>query len=1044
MQAGVWAWLRRPGRWPVGAKGQLHSHHAVVFAMSAATGGEAGLCLSLRDERLQRQNAGQKQQKRRCYASHVMSLTGLQEESSFSVGSIAYKVSMPGNLPTTRAMTEGALFSLLDDPSQSLFVVTSNPRAARILRIHHSLWQQQRNKTAWPTPQIHTWDAWLEEMWNALLMSGGTKQALLTSAQEHRLWQEVIRSGKDAESSQIWHSDSMAELAQSSQQLLEEYCISNKELEHAASGRDAQAFLSWLKTFQEQCRRRGFLYPSALARSLEGNLEKIDLPLPSEIFLVGFDRITPDQQRLLQKLQQMGCAISPVRLTPEQSVKAAPVVIAADTNEEELYAVAHWIRRQLLQNPGARVGVLTPSITESRGTIDRIFRRVLAPSTLDIHVNAQRLPYEFTLGTPLSQLLQVQSAQQILRWLTQPISFEDASSLLVTGYIGGGTQEARARLDVSLRKNPQLLGGEPDFFWLLRRLREHHATDIRPLQQSMNNLAAVARNAGILAGKSSEKTRRTCAEWREIIDQLLHAADWTVLQTKNSADFQLLERWTYLLDELSMLDAITAPVSFPQMLEILKDATARTIYAKETQDAPVQIMGISESAGLTFDAVWFLNASANAWPARGQAQPWIPWPLQRQAKMPHADMQADYEFSRDVTERILAASGHVVFSFALEDDTEESSATRKPSIAVRISPILQDLFPDNIAIQAHAWLPELIARTDSQETAKTVLVESELSIPFHNAKVRQGVNFLKQQAACPFKAFAELRLAAAAIEDPSVGLAASAQGSALHEVLGKFWSQVKNQTTLRTLSTEQRRRILDSCIEQALSKFAAHDSLEKALLSTEAERLCNRLLEWLDIEERRPDFSVAACEKSIRDASIGGLLFDSRIDRIDNVDGGLALMDYKMGSVKPSACDGDRPDEPQLPAYAVLMRDRLSPDESLRGTAIASLQAKQVMFKIVHSLPQTFSIVDPKNSKRTPILNTQEEMLAQIDTWEHTLRLLAEDFHSGEASVDPKVPGTTCKYCTQKTLCRIVEAQLPPEEDDEETIEEETTAGQET
>ena len=217
--------------------------------------------------------------------------------------------------------------------------------------------------------------------------------------------------------------------------------------------------------------------------------------------------------------------------------------------------------------------------------------------------------------------------------------------------------------------------------------------------------------------------------------------------------------------------------------------------------------------------------------------------------------------------------------------------------------------------------------------------------------------------------------------------------------------------------------------------------MEQSLLSTEAERLCERLLAWLEVEAARPDFTVEACEQSIANAVIGSIQFDCRIDRIDKVGNGLALLDYKTGQISASACDGERPDEPQLPTYAVLLHNTHSQNAPLHGVAFASLQAKNPSYKVIHSLPQIFSTVNPKKSKsRATILNTEEEFLAQVDQWQNALTRLADNFQAGYAAVDPKIPGVTCAHCAQKILCRIQEAQITLDEADEKYGEDEDQA----
>jgi probable DNA repair protein len=939
-------------------------------------------------------------------------------------------------------ISESGLFLRMDGTVQAPLVLTGNQRAARTLLEHYGQWKKKNKKAGWYTPRIMTWDAWLEGLWDTLLFTGGARQALMSTAQERYLWQEVLRHARDAESGPIWHSGPLAELAQTTLLLLEEHCISNVQVQQMAAGTDTRIFLRWLHAFQAQCDRRGLLPPSALARTLTAKLGQLHSSLPQDILLLGFDRVTPGQQETIQALEDFGLGVSFVFLVPEMHEDTSPMLVAAVTIEEELFSAACWARRLLQQNPGQRIGILAPSVMEARDTIDRIFRRVLAPSILDVNATTLRPTYEFTLGKPIGKLPQVRSALLLLRWLTQPINFDDASFLIVSGYVGGGTVDSRARLDAALRINPQGLKGEVDFSWLLRVGQERNTLDICAFLQSMDEVASLAEEASVSTNGRRAKKSCTHAEWCEIVQQLLKTANWSLLQARSSEEFQLLERWEQVLDDVSSLDTISSTVPFTDMLETLENAASSTLYTKETQDAPVQIMGVSESAGLTFDAVWFINASTNRWPLPGRPNPWVPWTIQREAGMPHASAQANYNYARKVTERAIAASGKVVFSFAMEDAAIETNAARRPQMAVRISPVLQDLLPSEAPIPARELLPEIAGWMGPKLANEAVPVSSEPNVPFTIRKVQRGTSFLKQQAACPFKAFVELRLSAAAPGPLVIGIAASMQGSIVHDILRDFWGQVKDWQALHALTLEERQEFLDICIQKGSSKLSATCPFDKALISTEAIKLRKLLLAWLEIEEQRPDFSVSACEYTLKDIFIGDIQVDCRIDRIDNVGEGTALIDYKTGMATVSACDGERPDEPQLPAYAVFLRNKTTPTRPLIGVAIGSLQAKSIGYKVVYSLPQTFEREDAEGPRsRTPILKTRSEFMERIDIWEHTLLRLAKDFSSGVASVDPKVPGMTCAYCDQRILCRIAETQVPAYEDDHADNEEDEDIG---
>ncbi|MHB1744888.1 MAG: PD-(D/E)XK nuclease family protein, partial [Acidobacteriaceae bacterium] len=251
-----------------------------------------------------------------------------------------------------------------------------------------------------------------------------------------------------------------------------------------------------------------------------------------------------------------------------------------------------------------------------------------------------------------------------------------------------------------------------------------------------------------------------------------------------------------------------------------------------------------------------------------------------------------------------------------------------------------------------------------------------------------------------------------------------AQGTILHEVLQNFWNEMQSQKKLLESTEEQCRQMLHGHVRNALRRFFAHaeEPWQRALLEIEADRIEGRLLEWLEVEKRRSDFTVLKTEDALEHVHLGGVDLRCRIDRIDQVEQGHVLMDYKAGVVDGKACDGERPDEPQLPAYAVLRQNSSTDEKPLAGIAFAGLHPRQVDFTVVGSVPGIFPAApgaanDPRGSLSPEALQQQQE------EWRTTLTRLAEDFHAGVAVVDPKRRNETCRYCAQGLLCRIREAE---------------------
>jgi len=285
--------------------------------------------------------------------------------------------------------------------------------------------------------------------------------------------------------------------------------------------------------------------------------------------------------------------------------------------------------------------------------------------------------------------------------------------------------------------------------------------------------------------------------------------------------------------------------------------------------------------------------------------------------------------------------------------------------------------------------------------------------------LRGGARVLELQAACGFRAFAEQRLWATEVESIEPGMDARVSGTVVHHALEHFWNEVKTQDALRSMTTEERDEVLDWCIAQALKKPAAAITTdwEEAYIEVQRERLRKLLSGWLELElERELPFEVKLSEKKLDDVRVGPLRLNVRLDRVDVVESGEVLIDYKTGPASPGDWLTSRPDAPQLPLYAILTEE-----DRLQGVAFGLVRAGEGRGLKGYA---TCDGILPKRSKlEAPTLE------AQIERWREVLVALAEEFSSGEARVQPKTYPGSCTHCEQRLLCRLDVSLL--EEDDE-------------
>jgi ATP-dependent helicase/nuclease subunit B len=422
-------------------------------------------------------------------------------------------------------------------------------------------------------------------------------------------------------------------------------------------------------------------------------------------------------------------------------------------------------------------------------------------------------------------------------------------------------------------------------------------------------------------------------------------------------------------------------------------ARARRFAPKEgawaDEDAPVQVMDLPEAAGSRFDALWIAGLDANAWPEAPRPNPFLPGPVQRAAELPPSSPERELAYARRVTARLLAAAPEVVCSFARYSGDEE----------LRVSPLIEMLpeVPDT----ARPWESIALRIFNAAVSMGGAALEEQ---PYHPAPPvvpgsvqHGGMSVLKDQAACPFRAFAIHRLGAREPDTAELGISAAERGTVAHKALELFWSDVQSQGKLLAMTPTETSVAIERCVSAALDSRLSRRQRSKALdraRALELERWKNLLLEWLSLEKSRPSFAVVERE-ILRPVEAGGLTIGIKADRLDRFeDGTYAILDYKTSdklSVKD--WDGERPDAPQLPLYAT------KSEHDISAVHFAQLVPGDVKF--------------PGHDG--------EELKARLPEWKRVVAQLGASFMRGDAAVDPKHPHRSCEFCKLHSLCRVGE-----------------------
>ena len=861
-------------------------------------------------------------------------------------------------------------------------VVTASERAARSLTQAFHRARRAEGLTAWQAPTIQDWQSFIRNAWDERTLD---RRVILNTLQEQSLWAGIVTAAAPEAARVTGARDRLAALAMEAHGLICAYApqLLNKKA-RSAWDQDAGAFSEWLEEFNALCAAGGFISPARLPLELIAAL-KLDSSERPPLLLAGFDRILPTQQELFDAwgdCTQVSLGEAAARIEFHQ---------AADS-VSELAACAIWSKQQLAINPDARLLVVTQDVPNRRGEIERSFLRFVLEGSI---ATAPSSVFEFSLGVSLGQIALARGASLLLHWLSESIEEHELDWLLSTGQMAASPAELLAL--TAFMRALRRKGLERVRWTLADFLRQKPGTELPAawvgrVTQAQRRLQEFARRP------------QSPLAWSELAPRLLELTAWPGSRPLTSAEFQAHRRWQQIVDDCASLGFDGRSIDWKEFLALLDRAVSGTLFAPESEDPPILIAGPAESAGLTADAIWFLGATEQAWPAGGATHPFIPISVQRAAGMPHASPRLDWELAGAVTRRLLGSAAEVHFSFARQSEGVEARPSR---IVEQLACAPLPLPPD---LAAPAALPPLAAP-----------FPDSTRVPFPPGNAPGGASTLTAQSQCAFKAFATARLHADCWDPAEAGLTAKERGQLLHEVLHSIWAGpprgIRSHAELAALP--DLRAFVALHVRGAIQTgmpLRARESMPPRYLALEEARLLNLVTEWLECERARVPFTVLVTEQKTT-VSVEGLPLRVRLDRIDRlIDNSLLVIDYKSGNPTTNSGDLPRPDDVQLPLYSTFAFP--GDANQIGGVVFAKVRAGEPEF--------TGKVRDAKATLRANLRGNTNLVKKPLDSnqlseWKRYIEDLALAFLAGRSVVNPRAYPDTCEYCGLQALCRISE-----------------------
>lgn len=874
------------------------------------------------------------------------------------------------------------------------------------------------DKMAAPAAPVLALSDWLQQLWEQMLFRRDAladKVWVLNTAQELALWEQAVRASELP----LLRPAQAAEQAASAYRTLSlwrQLPLPSQVRADCLAQPDSAAFVEWLDRFEQLCAQRGCIAVAERDRRVVAAAKAGRIELPAELLGVGFDDVPP----LYRDLLELASAFS--QFEPASRLQRAQVV-GADTLEEQLQAAALWVREKLRENPAGPFAIVVPDLNQQRTFVERVLLDVLTPDHALPDQRRQLPPLNFSAGEPLAQTPLIQAALQLLE-LAAP-TIERTTLLQVLGspffVLGDALFDAdkHAALALFIESICDLR------LTALRMAQVRQCADkiaLRfpdwPFAERLQQIIETVRR------DRWQSVRCSAALWAERFAQLLTLLGWPGARTLDSIEYQQHQQWQQALIEFARYDQVLDAMDFHAALQRLRQLLQAQVFQPKTADTPVQVLGVLEAAGLQFKGIWLCDMGDDRWPAASAPHPLLPRELQRRLRMPRCDAEREYAIAAHLTQSLLGSAAEVVVSYQRE----------REEVPRRVSPLFAHLEQNATQQLFGAALNELLpARLRHAKAINEFSLESfdaGTAPPLSaSERARGGSALFQNQAACPFRAFARHRLGAYALAEPVAGLDAAERGNILHAALESIWRELKTQAALLALSEDERVALVRKAADIAVKQFIESEPhrIGPRFAAIEAVRLAQVLLQWLAVESEREPFVVVATEQR-RENTFAELPLRVRVDRIDQLaDGRLLVIDYKTKMSNSSVNEwlGERPDEPQLPLYSVLLDEE---SDSVAGIAFAQVRAEKPQF--VGLADESIELKGFKSAAQINDEATAKEWPALKMQWRETLQNLAQSFIRGDAQVDPK-QAQVCTYCDLASVCRIGHQRFDEEVADE-------------
>lgn len=483
---------------------------------------------------------------------------------------------------------QGFQRALLTQCQPGTLILTSGGRLARHLKHQYRESQIAAGRSGWVLPDILSLNAWIWKSWNMTWPSSRP----LSHVNCLQLWKEASRLVPPPE-------PFLPDL-KLLQTLDETYTVLVRNgLSPEGPADSPTPLLSWRRevtqAFEDLARDLKGFHPAFLPVRVIRAIKKGSVRLPEVIILAAFEAPAPIEETLFNCLASQ-CTLKRFDL-PEGTPDKTERVVMPSRNQE-----VAWLIQQLVMDsqtmPLNRIGVVVPETETYAPHIKQALYEVIGAP-----LDQERSSYNMSMGTPLYKRPLVQSGLLPLRFWVEGQPRSILLSLVLSTYYGlwSAHRDRIARADNAWRKK----GLDTGLHALLGALSEEAPELFSHLNGSNPTLPQAL-------GVFAKEPRRAGAEWVCTLEEF-----WSLVKFPVIADEADTGAWSHfkLLLHAIREDLKETSLSLGDFTALLQHLLAEElVHIRGSEEAGIQVLGIIESRGLSFEKLYVLGLSAGSLP----------------------------------------------------------------------------------------------------------------------------------------------------------------------------------------------------------------------------------------------------------------------------------------------------------------------------------------------------------------------------------------------------------------------------------------------